>query len=321
MVEHGDDVGVAVVLVEADVALELAELEGGAVEQTGCPIDGRADPASRGLVRAQHMGGEADRARGAEAAAAVEGGERPAVPVEGDGALRPAVGTGDQRAGDREDIDRTGRLRPGHGADRLVETGDGHGVGGLAIQKPGRPRPAARDAESGIVQLPVRLGDVVLGGIRVGGRAVEGAGGAPADGVVRPPLAAVPVGIQRVRVRAPARGIGHDGARGDQQRRDFDDVGSCVHCNSSLLSDRDGRARGGGAGAHAGVELPRGGGTWLRPLSPSRPRIVQGGLPRLSRARNGSAGSVTVARGANHGNERGIGGAGGIRTREVIPSN
>ena len=67
--------------------------------------------------------------------------------------------------------------------------------------------------------------------------------------------------------------------------------------------------------------FPGGGGTWLRPLSPSRPRIVQGGLPRLSRARNGSAGSVTVARGANHGNERGIGGAGGIRTREVIPSN
>ena len=121
------------------------------------------------------MSGEADRARGAEAAAAVEGGERPPVPVERDGALRPAVGTGDQGAGDGEDIDSTGRLRPGHGIDRLVETGDGHGVGGLAIQKPGRPRPAARDAESGIVQLPARLGDVVPGGIRVGGRAVEGA--------------------------------------------------------------------------------------------------------------------------------------------------
>ena len=80
--------------------------------------------------------------------------------------------------------------------------------------------------ESGIVQLPVRLGDVVLVGLRVGSRAVEGAGSAPADGVVRPPLARVAVGIQRVRVRAPARGIGDDGARGDQQRCDYDDVGS-----------------------------------------------------------------------------------------------
>ena len=205
------------------------------------------------------MGGEADRARGAEAAAAVEGGERPPVPVEGDGALRPAVGVRDQRAGDREDIDRTGRLRPGHGADRLVETGDGHGVGRLAVQKPGRARPAARDAESGIVQLPVRLGDVVPGGLRIGGRAVEGAGGAPADGVVRPPLAAVPVGIQRVGVRAPARGIGHDGARGDQQRRDFDDVGSWVHCNSSLMSDRDRRRlRGRSPGGARRVPVVRG---------------------------------------------------------------
>ena len=41
VVEHGDDVGVAVVLVEADVAFELAELVGGAVEQTARPIDGR----------------------------------------------------------------------------------------------------------------------------------------------------------------------------------------------------------------------------------------------------------------------------------------
>ena len=142
-----------------------------------------------------------------------------------------------QRVGDHEDIDGTGRLRPGHGADRLVKTGDGHGVGGLALQKPGGARPAARDEESGIIQLPVRLGDVVLVGLRVGGRAVEGAGSAPPDGVVRAPLAAVTVRIQGVRVRAPARGIGHDGARGDQQRRDYDDVGSWVHLSSSLRSD------------------------------------------------------------------------------------
>ena len=88
VVEHGDDVRVGVVLVEADVAFELAELEYGAVGEPGCPIDGRADAVAGCVVRAQHMGGEADRARGAEAAAAVEGGERPSLPVEGDGAQR-----------------------------------------------------------------------------------------------------------------------------------------------------------------------------------------------------------------------------------------
>ena len=76
-------------------------------------------------------------------------------------------------------------------------------------------------------------------GIGVGGRAVEGGEGTPADGVVRPPLAPVPVRIQRVGPGAPARGIGHDGARGDQQRRDFDDVGAWVHFESSLPWDRD----------------------------------------------------------------------------------
>ena len=307
VVEHGDDVGVAVVLVEADVAFVIAELEGGAVEETACPIDGRADPAADGLVRAQHMSGEADRARGAEAAAAVEGGERPPVPVEGDGALRPAAGVRDQRAGDREDIDRTECLRPGHGADRLVETGDGHGVGRLAVKKPGRARPAARDAESGIVQLPVRLGDVVPGGLRIGGGAVEGAGGAPADGVVRPPLAAVPVGIQRVGPGAPARGIGHDGARGDQQRRDFDDIGSWVHCNSSLLSDRDRRPphRWSRGGPERRVPAARrdvsamGEGTRSDRLSPWPPPGAPGVLaPPLSPTRDGTVRPVARVRGS-----------------------
>ena len=37
---------VAVVLVEADVAFEPAEREGGAVEQAASPVDGRADAAA-----------------------------------------------------------------------------------------------------------------------------------------------------------------------------------------------------------------------------------------------------------------------------------
>ena len=196
------------------------------------------------------MSGEADRTRGAEPAAAVEGGERPAVPVEGDGALRPAAGVRDQGAGDREDIDRAGRVGPGHGADRLVENGEGHGMRGVVIQHPGGPGPTVGHADRGPVHLPARFNEDSVGGLRVGGRAVEGAGGTPADSVVRPALAPVPVGIQRVGPGAPARGIGHDGARGDQQRRAFDDVGSWVHCNFSLMSDRDrrpphGRSRGG----------------------------------------------------------------------------
>ena len=107
-------------------------------------------------------------------------------------------------------------------------------------------------------QLPVRLGDVVLGSPRVGGRAVESAGSALADGVVRPPLAPVPVGIQRVGPGAPAVGVGHDGACGNQQCRDFDDVGSWVHWSSSLLSD-------------PGRRPPQ-----RRPLSPGRPGSTDG---------------------------------------------
>ena len=113
VVEHGDDVGVGVVLVEADVAFERAELEGGAVEQAARPIDGRADAAAGGVVPAQHFGREADGARGAEAAAAVEGGERPPFRSRAMAPCAQRLGTGDQRAGDREDIDRAGRLRLG----------------------------------------------------------------------------------------------------------------------------------------------------------------------------------------------------------------
>ena len=97
---------------------------------------------------------------------------------------------------------------------------------------------------------------------------------------------------------APARGIGHDSARGDQQRRDFDDVGAWVHFDSSLLSDRDRcSTERRSLSARPGVELPRGGRRRLRPLSPSRPRIAPGGLPRLLRGRNGSAGRAMAARG------------------------
>ena len=237
------------------------------------------------------MGGEADRARGAEAAAAVEGGERPALPVEGDGALRPAVGTGDEGAGDREDIDRTGRVGPGHGADRFVEDGEGHGMRGVVVQHPGGPGPIVGHADRGPVHLPARFNEDSVGGLRVGGRAVEGAGGTPADGVVRPPLAGVPVRIQRVGPGAPARGIGDDGARGDQQRRDFDDVGSWVHCNSSLLSNSDrrplhGRSPGGAVprAPVAGADMAAmGEGTWSDRLSPWPRPVVLGRPLRHSR--------------------------------------
>ena len=94
MIQHGDDAGVGVVLVEADVVLALAELVGGAVQQPGNMVHGRADLVADSFVRAERNRGKPDRTGGAEAAPAITGGQRTAETVERDGAPRPAVGTG-----------------------------------------------------------------------------------------------------------------------------------------------------------------------------------------------------------------------------------
>ena len=56
VIQHGDDAGVGVVLVEADVVLVLSEFVGGAVQQPGNMVHGRADPAADGFVRAERIG-------------------------------------------------------------------------------------------------------------------------------------------------------------------------------------------------------------------------------------------------------------------------
>ena len=174
------------------------------------------------------MGGEADRARGAEAAAAVEGGERASLPVEGDGALRPAVGTGDQRAGDGEDVPGGGRLRLRHCLEGEIEHGEHPTVGSVQVQHMGRRQAVPGDFPGRPIQECGGLGDAAARGVCVGGRAVEGAQRAPADGGARAAVPLDAVRVEGMRPGAPARGVGHDGSRGDQQRRDFDDVGAWV---------------------------------------------------------------------------------------------
>ena len=58
--------GAGVVLVEADVVLALAELVGGAVQQPGNMVHGRADLVADSFVRAERNRGKPDRTGGAE---------------------------------------------------------------------------------------------------------------------------------------------------------------------------------------------------------------------------------------------------------------
>ena len=228
VVEHGDDPGVAVVLVEADVALVLTQRVGGGVEQAlGLVEGGPGELAVRGPL-GQHVAGKAERAGGAEAAAAVEGDEGAAAPVKGDGALRPALGPGDQGAGHGEGVERAGSGRLAQDVERFVETRHGHGVCGLGAEEPGCAGPLAPGDDGRVLHVLLGVEEVDVRRAGVSGRAVEGADGAPRGGAVRTSFAGVAVGVLGVVVVAPARGIGDDRAGGDENGRKDGVAAECL---------------------------------------------------------------------------------------------